>query len=111
MPRFRLRTLLIFITVVAISLWQWQRASALLRQAAIQDGKATDYVNASYMTSAYEGRSRGKYRVPRKDETQFNDRARFHGELAEQYRRAAWLPWVTSLREPPAPEAPPLRSP
>jgi hypothetical protein len=43
MPRFRLRTLLILTAVVATCFRQWQRASALLRQAAANDEKATEF--------------------------------------------------------------------
>ena len=82
--------MLIFVTVVAVGLWQWQRALYLLREAAEHDAKSR--------------RSMGT--IATVEIEQIAIRQEFHREMANCYRQAAWLPWVSSLRELPEPGAP-----
>jgi hypothetical protein len=104
-PKIRLRTLLALVTLLAICLWQWQRASYLLREAADHEVKVGVNERAASRFQKRPGSDADREQAI----AAFNARADFHRKWAQQYRSAAWIPWATSLDEGDEPPLPNLK--
>lgn len=92
LPRFRVRTLMIAVIVVALLLW----ASILGTRSFVDYTLASQY--ASHARGWRQIASRGRW------DAQFaSDCAQYFTRLALKYRRAMWRPWLPVAPDPHAP--------
>ena len=97
LPRFRVRTLMIAVGVVALLVW-----------GAIMGTRSYVYYRFARTYGTYERqwremavRDRGK---PRSIAAKWGPQiAEYYAPLARKYRRAMWRPWMPVAPDPPAP--------
>ena len=97
LPRFRIRTLMIAVAVVALLIW-----------GALMGTRSYVYYRFARTYGTYERqwremavRDRGN---PRSVAARWGRQiAEFYAPLARKYRRASWRPWMPVAPDPPAP--------
>ena len=95
--RFRVRTLMIAVGVVALLLW----GATTGTRSYVYYGLATDYGRYERQWREMAARDRG---VPRSVAAKWGPQiAEYYAPLARKYRRAMWHPWEPVSPDPPAP--------
>src|SRR5262249_14849430 len=91
-PRFRVRTLMVVVGVVASLVW-----------GAMMGSRSYDY---SRRAREYGASERGWREIAARDRgwARFGAQcAEYYAQLARKYRRAVWRPWMPVAPDPPAP--------
>ena len=94
LPRFRVRTLMVVVGVVAL----------LVRGAMMGSRSYDNYRLASLCDADERGWRKIAARHRRGSEKWDSECAEWYGQLARKYRRAMWSPWMPVAPDPPPPE-------
>jgi hypothetical protein len=100
LPRFRVRTLMLAVGVVALLIW----GAMLGTRSYVYYRLATTYGTYERQWREMHVRDRGILTRARSIAVKWGPQiAEFYAPLAQKYRRAMWRPWMPVAPDPPAP--------